>query len=597
MIIKRHLSYKSSIACTRLKPGTLRGVVIPRHPLTSVYVARVDYYLPARETVQSISAIENNLSGNTVYSTEVDSHLPGRLTDLVSQTAPMVTLPFIPSILSEFTAYADAIQSEQPRDTRHPSTCIPEPVLASMGSDALCVSSILPLPGSLTWESAIPSLSLLKKLDVLHPESNGLRVSKAFEENQKTAAKVEGAFMTAFFTSGEVSTIDSQGDGADVVCDDDGLIESYTADQDAIEQICTTQMVPPSATFWSVQIDSFSTLGSLLAARLAEFPSVPTFLPIGTCHEHGALFSAYRSQSSISSTVSRSLSAPASLNILEIRVEDSLPQRRANELLALGWSNITDPGELWDEEDDILFSVFMRPKLIDHSKPTRYTWTAGVSYSHKDSTGELWDDDDDRRFSFHSAKFDALAAFASLSLISIRMDNDRIVGMSSLISTTSASLEGQTDRDASDGVRQSQDPNESEHTLPASFNSDFGEEPSYFDCNIASTDEPEADSIYCDKEFTPRSWSASPSSLQLFAFEDLVAKRTSVRSSGSTWSSLMSLASVLDTRIHIVDPVHDPEDPSTKAFGVVDMELEPDHSYSSQIVSTYLPLSREVCTV
>ena len=91
--------------------------------------------------------------------------------------------------------------------------------------------------------------------------------------------------------------------------------------------------------------------------------------------------------------------------------------------------------------------------------------------------------------------------------------------------------------------------------------------------------------------------SLARSSLCRVALEDHSVETKSIYLSEGSRNSCMSLVSVLDRTIRVVDPtvLYDCEYESedlVKTFGVVDMEVEIDSSYSSRIVSVNYPLVR-----
>ncbi|KAI5118236.1 hypothetical protein M0805_008872 [Coniferiporia weirii] len=621
MLVRRHISCKHSILRSQLLKNTSRVPATPRAPLNSVYIARVNYYLPAIDTMPSLSVTESDFD-EAAATSSIEKEDTRSVSIASSKSSailpydkpPMISLPSLPSILCEFTVYADAIESEQLAEAKQSSICLLESVFSSMDVSALSYPAFLLAESPSLGFPATPS-STLEKHDTFSSESGNL--PSAYGEDVQLTAESERKTVSPFIMASTLSSVaEEREDDVDLFHDTNGCGPSATHlyDQEIIEEINTSQL-SQTTTLWSVRIDSLSTLASLLASRLAEFPSVPTFLPQGPGRGQVAIFTGRRSESSINSTVSYSISAPASLNVLEIRVGDFLPQRAPNVPCLLRQPAPAEPGELWDEEDDLRFSVCLPPKPTGSSKPSRYTWTAGVSYSRSEN-GELWDDEDDRRFSC-MGNIGALATFASLSTILLAVEGDRNKDIPTLISCGSLSLEGQTCQDTSCGDKQSQEPSLSEQNT---FASDFGsvEETCYLDA--ASTDgEEDHDTtfIICTPDFWTSSPSPSPSAsppLHRRAFEDLAARpakrSASFCSSRSTRSSLMSLASVLDVRVRVgvVDPdsAHDvrvdsSEDLSTKTevrasasapdVGVVDMDLEPDHAYSSRIVSVCFTLN------
>ncbi|KAH8118918.1 hypothetical protein DFH11DRAFT_1561828 [Phellopilus nigrolimitatus] len=588
MIIKRHLDYKLSTRCTRPQAVTPRVLATPRLPLTSVYVARVDYFLPAIDTTVTLPNHSSPFAKSL---------------GLAKKVVPMVSLPSLPSlssVLCEFVAYADVIEPESLGEARSSSTCLLESVFSSMDVNALSISS-LPLlvqPQNQDLAVILPDPLSPKEPSMIHSDSDDAEVSDSIGEHVGGTNETEGNNATLDITAAKLYSItEEQDDNIDYFgsMDIDSLSLSNTSADDIVEEISTSQLIQTTS-HWSLFIDSFSTLGSMLAVRLGEFPPVPTFLPSRMAIGQDVLAIVHRqSESSIQLSLSRSVSAPASLNILEMRLEDFLLQGKSSRPCLLKWPSFSDPGELWDEEDDLLFSEYVPQNPIDLSRKCRHTWTAGVDYERVEK-GELWDAEDDRRIS-SMGEFEALSTLVSLSAISLAMENDRSMGLSSLVSGEDNSLERDSCRDAalSFGV-QEQDGSHAE--CDCFDDSGFAEEASFNDSETVSAgdSEREVDLVWYNEEFTqtPNFWSLPSSSLQLSAFENLAIKSRPC-SSGSTRSSLMSLASLLDIDIQIVDPIHAPEDLAAKTFVAVDMELEPDHSYSSHIFAVYHPLIRQGC--
>ncbi len=194
-------------------------------------------------------------------------------------------------------------------------------------------------------------------------------------------------------------------------------------------QLPTTIQSKPNlavaTTLWSIIVDdsSNSTLETLFPVRLEDFPSIPKLglalaVPPLTVLENTISVS----QSSLVLAFSKSMSAPASLNLLDDKLED-VPRRicfHPRRMVCV--TQQYDPGQLWDEDDERKFNdAVVRGKLL------RNTWTAGVLYTRSSSSGpgELWDDEDDRRMSYEVSTqivdecLEALSTFATLSFVSL----------------------------------------------------------------------------------------------------------------------------------------------------------------------------------
>jgi hypothetical protein len=172
---------------------------------------------------------------------------------------------------------------------------------------------------------------------------------------------------------------------------------------------------------------SMSTLGSLLALCLEQFPSVPNYIPkkqklanlvspSTSRWELGPMLEKNSFVSNPSLSTLSSLPTSASVNLLEIQLDDYLCRGRGAvqpKRCLLSWSSLLNPGELWDEEDERLLSVSQTPwanedeyrrLLVPDSRSRRRpacrnTWSPAPSCDLFYDKGELWDADDDRRYS------------------------------------------------------------------------------------------------------------------------------------------------------------------------------------------------------
>lgn len=464
MLLKRYLDYK--VALKRLGRCDAEGLLLkiegtsatvppttPRVPIKSVYLARVNYYLPAINTLPSMDStvtVYENASDIAISDLEVASSSECRaLVSEMSQTlstdqsTPLLSLPSLPSILCEFTAYADAIEAdpESFAEARRSSTCLLsegrrasafllDEAFSSMDSNALSLSTAV---GSSTASyprdmKIISGCFVQTSCLALSPSS----VAQSVNELEQVFPILEGRNNnTAIPSSIHLFAGSEEGDPF-VEMDVESLCNSQVEDAEEIQEISTSQM-QTSTTVWSVLLNSFSTLGSLRAVRLEDFPSVPSFVPQPLGFGVNRFIPAPRSDESLLLSLSHSLSAPASLNLLEIRLEDGLlPIRISDDPYLVECPDFSGPGELWDEDDEALFAPALQPQPIETVRMTRNTWTAGIVYS-RSQKGDLWDDDDDRRLS-SASQFDALSTFASLSVRSLQIDNDSIVRFASLVS-------------------------------------------------------------------------------------------------------------------------------------------------------------------
>ncbi|KAL5507548.1 hypothetical protein ACEPAH_7004 [Sanghuangporus vaninii] len=624
IMIRRHLATKSIISrrsriaaqpTTTTTTTTCRAQNTPRLPLTSVYIARVDYFLPPSDTGVSQTVAESQLECGDrdddslsssmdeikKYSSEVDLVVPSAGLGLMPEVPPLASLPSLSSMLCEFTAYADAIEPENLAEARRSSTCLLDSVFSSMDVKALSFTE-LPLSPSLPpIQPAMSALSLdFPGLpgETSHFEEKHVEERSIFAMSIPLSKKPSSLFY-------EEEPISLEDLDFDVVSLCDTNIDSSTpTPEDDIEEISTSQLVS-ATTSCSIILDSTSTLASLLAVRLSQFPAVPALPPLSLLSFVAKSIVTRRSQSSIGSTITCSISAPASLNIIDIQLDDALPQRNPDGRFLTDWPSFSNPGELWDEEDDLLFSLCLPKKRVDLSKPVRHTWTAGIKYSRSDK-GDLWDDEDDRRFSF-AGEVKPLDIFVSGSMFSLEMSNNHGLADSTLYTSEGSSLADHS-REAQATVEDAADRTLCYSETEMNFiDPGFAEVGSCFDFDFTSFKErnmklsPSRE----QEELEPESelCSSAPSSSCRFAFEDLKddgVSATAIYLSESSRSSLMSLTSVLDSPIRIADP---PPSKSNLALekvfevAVVDMELEPDLSYCSRIISVNYALFQEGETV
>lgn len=420
---------------------TPRTIPTPRLPLTSVYVARVDYYLPALDTGSctmaslSIAGSEANHSNVSLRSAPSLPPLPTRIHATPAQIPKpelphvlpenaLASLPSLPSMLNEFTAYADVIEPKFLSETKQSSSCLLDSAFSSMDVQALSFPSISGLraqlpPSSGTLSVSIPSKRCVSRLEIRN------YIEEVFESDSELSSP-EASVNQCPFNANSVSSSPGLTSFADrlevslvapteLPIDEKDLsvdmnIKGLCSHENGVKIGNATSNSPlpylvPSLSKLSLVVDSSSTIGSVLAVRLSDFPAVPAFPPKILSKGQNLVLVTRQSISSITSTISRSLSAPASLNILEIRVEDffrtSHPCDRLLRTRISDHFSLTEPGELWDEDDDKLFAVRQLPPPDLTSRPyglSRHTWTAGVVYNREDK-GDLWDDEDERRYS------------------------------------------------------------------------------------------------------------------------------------------------------------------------------------------------------
>ena len=491
MLVKRH--FDSRRAMRRIRRSRARSSVhvrsqivqvapqTPRLPVKSVYIARVNYYLPASLSTDSgLGALPNNEIMPT--STSKDSLLNASKSEdkterrlhslpepLNSQhSVALLSLPSLSSMLGEFTAYAEAITSEVPElsgQARRSSTCIlttNNTRLSSMefmdSKRTLSVASTtaIDLKGEVqaSMDNAReppsgPSLVSSDKQseedtsDPLRNRSLALRSDLTVVSQHRTseviaAESVEGACITTCSFDPEVCVATEEGTTVnisdvqgklDVRSDYEGM-HGYSS----IPDIASQELIPLSENEPSISPDgtlSLSTLGSLLGARLNEFPSVPSFLPVNTTDKSSSGLRMHsvdsyqvvrlsrRSSNSLASSLAslpQSISMPAALDSSDSEARlgkyplgsfllshDTLSASfryflsncsysqqggcRYHALLPTT-SNRGDhePGDLWDEEDEALVAsayVFCEPnpkeKNTTSANRGRHTWTAGMT--------------------------------------------------------------------------------------------------------------------------------------------------------------------------------------------------------------------------
>lgn len=418
--------------------------------MASVYIARVDYYLPPSETGISQAVAESqqecdigegdsvscSMDGEEGEDNKADAAVASAGIGLMPTVPPMVSLPSLSSMLCEFTAYADVIEPENLSEARRSSTCLLDSVFSSKDVKALSFTELPVSPSlppihpvtsalSLNFESTSAGRSFFEgkwRREELcaHPGLLGETPSSPFFRDRSSVAE-EPDFSRAHECEVDIEAI-------------------VPPQEDEVEEIDTSQLAS-TTTICSLALDSSSTLASLLAVRLSQFPPVPALPPLLQLGFAGRSLITRTSQSSLGSTVTCSLSAPASLNILEIQLNEALPPTGPIGPLLENWPSFSNPGELWDKEDDLLFSVCVPKKPITPSKPIRHTWTAGIRYSRSDK-GDLWDDEDDRRFSFAGGEMKpgSLDIFVSGSMFSLEMSTGHALADSTLYMSEGSSL-------------------------------------------------------------------------------------------------------------------------------------------------------------
>lgn len=517
----------------------------PRLPVKSVYIARVNYYLPAPPTMESdLCSFPSSESIVSSVPKESDVQpsppenpyqLDGSSTSLkIQQSEPLISLPSLSSMLGEFSAYADAIDPELPElsgQVRRSSTCILTEAnsrLSTIGvlnsrlsmlsqamSDSAESSAIPDDSQVLSVEDAVRLMATLEEQDIepgyeIELPSAEPALEPALSSNsqnwEELLTGIESLVVVEGSKMGDKASIEEEED--DHVVIQRALIPHDSANDktmdtpagqvsEAVEEICTSDTtLLTSTTVVSVAIDttfSLSTLGSVLTVKLDEFPAVPSFMPINLSQtvirtnlsdaqsaleglgetmlrpRHSSTTIASFSTSTTSLT--RSISAPATLDLMDLEGDLEVFSREAllpaqlhlslplSQYLSAHLAHIfgqsasgvrtcilsasrsrqnTDgPGDLWDEEDESLFTPLIPPAGKDApyrtaqnrdlmSQRERYTWTSGMAVrvqdcqapslipdlsetkgedevdTEGDSTGELWDDEDERRFSASS---------------------------------------------------------------------------------------------------------------------------------------------------------------------------------------------------
>lgn len=516
----------------------------PRLPVKSVYIARVNYYLPAPPTMESdLCSFPSSESIVSSVPKESDVQpsppenpyqLDGSSISLkIQQSEPLISLPSLSSMLGEFSAYADAIDPELPElsgQVRRSSTCILTEANSRLSTTGVLNSRLSMLSQAMSGSDSAESSAIPDDSQVLSVEDAVRLMATLGEQDIEPGYEVElpsvkPALEPALSSNSQhweelLTGIESlviegskMGDKASIEEEEDDHVDTQLAliphdsandktmdtpagqASEAVEEICTSgTTLLTSTTVVSVAIDttfSLSTLGSVLTVKLDEFPAVPSFMPINLLQNairpnisnaqsaleglgenmlrprHSSTTIASFSTSTTSLT--RSISAPATLDLMDLegdlevfsrevllpaQLHLSLPlsQYLSTHLAHIfGQSasgvrtcifsasrsrqNTDGPGDLWDEEDESLFTPFIPPAGKDApyrtaqkrdlmSQRERYTWTAGMIVqdcqapslipdlsetkgedeedTEGDSTGELWDDEDERRFSASS---------------------------------------------------------------------------------------------------------------------------------------------------------------------------------------------------
>ena len=614
MVIKRYIEHKSRL---NPMPRLTTRTVVPRMPLHSVYITRVDYYFPNIDTVESIAGSDSNdleashsISKSSTSDTPLIDHAPKLNVDM---TAPMISLPSLSSILDEFSIYADVIETQFITEAKQSSTFFVEGTLSSMDVNVQSSSSFPLSPSSESIVSPDSYRQISDKEDI--STFNLSTAGGAVKENEVC---LDSCSSSDIETKDEVTGItpEKSSDSSLIyypfaVTDIDGLRSFHRPiDIETVDQISTSDL-KPATSLWSLLESTVPSLGSLITVRLDDFPSVPSFLlqsPPGLVLTIDALLVSHRSGTPLFSALTRSLSAPASFSILEAKLEDFLPQRRvSDEARLIEWPGFFGPGELWDEEDDILFGLRVDTECSEVVKLYRNTWAAGIICDHC-GKGDLWDDDDERRLST-LGQFEALATFASLSILSFELESTYDMGLSTF-STEEHLMSDEKDIGALPGYREKKLSLSGE---PDRHNLAYDDASGYSDSEMLSSsiikklsnddlfETAGSDSMgnvaistYGSRLLVKRKHISFPESLcnSLVCMLSPDSEENIMRDSllhsetASSRTSLMSFASVLDVDIH--ENNHACEDISESALGAADMDLE-DSSYTSHIFSIYAP--------
>lgn len=442
--------------CLRRHSRIRRIAPTPRLPAVSVYMARLDYYLPTTNTLGTISGTTGtrpSLDTGFTKSKETLHTTPRSL----APELPLTSLPSFPSMLCEFTAYADAIESDNLGDARRSSTLLQSSSSTKQNLSALGLS--VSVPGDATSSPDIPKAILGnhippegRKLEEIEVQPNIL--SGSIPNITCTSPDLPMMSEVRPFFAGEPPAAEHW---AHVDNDDPcgnmnkkalTVSATYTkGDQGFREDIQNTQFMK-SITQHSLDIDTCDSWNSesLLSVRLSAFPAVPTFLPIGSLRSQPSPMPHLGTAPSMQSFITRTISAPASLKILELNIGPSFPYGLATVLRPHGYpSSNNGPGELWDEDDELKFLAPRATAVV--CKPNkglnmaRHTWAAGVSYPRRDDDiGELWDDEDDRRVSVAGTIEATATLSASLSFLSTTNECSFPLSFSGFISAGGLSL-------------------------------------------------------------------------------------------------------------------------------------------------------------
>lgn len=498
IMLKRHLEYKAAMRPQRdTRTTTPRRLRTSRLPLKSVYLTRVDYYLPPTNTTTSFTTSIDRSTSASFVSSQIGStpsvpllpsiptsfsHMQsvdpsylqlsnvGSLVSDVSAVASAIpssvglglpslgSLPSLNADLCEFTAYADAINSEPSslRPVYRSSTSLLHLAFSTTDFDALSIDSFSQIiqlakktqhpSGQLRTATLIPVLPTVQTLghesqtiientsdetlsergSIVYPASdlgsvecvNGAitgSLAAAFHDCSQILDDISGTRLA--YEDSVISSIDYGVSGTHEEDDD------FAENDDTMIEVDTSNL-NPSTTVWSLPLDSSSTLASVMAVRLSEFPPVPEIfahmLNRKTSVQPQTDVNVFPTKRSEDSDVTRSLSLPASLNLLEVRLDDIFWDKRYHGPVLYPFPDTSGAGELWDEDDDNQFAVCVRQMATDSPKATRYTWTAGMPVPHRSEAGDLWDEDDERRVScvgqfseFKVVSFTSLTGFGS----------------------------------------------------------------------------------------------------------------------------------------------------------------------------------------
>lgn len=303
-------------------------------------------------------------------------------------------IPALPSILGEFLLYSDVITSTSDVET------LPYQTPSSMPTQRYPVSPISIKPPTPPKTDAARS-SPISTIRSSTPQSLSVVIQE--DDSNDTLEKGNGPRKDDPFESMDVEELSLY----------------LTADTQLVDQPLLSKNEnrnpAPIASMWSIL--ATSTIDTLTTVRLDDFPPVPSSISMsGSTPMWKAIPS-----SSISLLSLVKAWTPASLHLLDVKFDHSDKKFSCKHHCLAGPQLLSEPGQLWDDEDERRFSYpYRRHATRPSMEHMRKTWTAGMLYSRSCGPGDLWDENDELLISQVSANSStSMSTLASISYVSL----------------------------------------------------------------------------------------------------------------------------------------------------------------------------------